>query len=65
VKHQTYSNHGEKKNVHEISVGKPQRVRSFKKSIRGWDNIKMDVNDIGWEVTNWINLAKYRDRIFT
>jgi hypothetical protein len=44
---------GEKRSANRILVGKPQgRPR------RRWvDNIKIDLRDIGWDGTDWIDLA--------
>jgi len=29
--------------------------------VRRWDNIRMDLTEIGWEVVDWIHLAQDRD----
>jgi hypothetical protein len=53
---------GEKRNVYRILVGKPEGKRPLGRTRRGWvDNIKMDLREIGWGVTDWIKLAEDRD----
>jgi hypothetical protein len=44
-------------------VGRPEVKRPLRSPRRRReDNIKMDVNEIGWEVVNWIHVAQDRDR---
>jgi hypothetical protein len=50
--------HGEMRNAHKIFVGKREGKRSFRRPRRKWENnIKMDLNEIGWEIVNWMHLA--------
>jgi hypothetical protein len=52
-----------KRNAYRILVGKPEGKRPLGKHRRGWeDSIKMDLGDIGWGVTDWINLAQDREQ---
>jgi hypothetical protein len=45
-----------------IIIGKPRRKETTGKPRRRWvDNIKMDLREIGWDGTDWINLAEDRD----
>jgi hypothetical protein len=52
---------GEKRNAYRILVGKPEGRRPLGRPRRRWvDNIKMDLR-VGWDGTDWIDLAQYRD----
>ena len=43
-------------------VGKPEGKRPLERSRRGWeDNIKMDLQEVGYGGMDWINLAQVRD----
>ena len=49
--------------VYRIFVGKPERKNSLGKPRRRWeDNIRMDLQEVGWEGMDWIHLAQNRDR---
>jgi hypothetical protein len=37
-------------------LGRPRR--------RGEDNIKIDLQEVGWEVLDWINMAQDKDRLW-
>jgi hypothetical protein len=44
-------------------VGKPEGKRLLGRPGRRWvDNIKMDIEEIGWDGRNWIDLARDRDQ---
>jgi hypothetical protein len=44
-------------------VGKPEGKRPLTRPRRRWeDNIKVDVQEVGWGVMDWIELARDRDR---
>jgi hypothetical protein len=46
-------------NAYEVSVRKPLREGSIRRSIfRRKDNIKMDHTDIGWECVKCVHLAR-------
>jgi hypothetical protein len=52
----------EMRNAYNNSVGKPEGNRSPGRPRRGWDDtIRMDLRERGWEVVEWIHLAKDRD----
>jgi hypothetical protein len=52
---------GEKRNANRIFMGKPEERRPLGRPKCRWvDNIKMDLREIGWDVTYWIDLAQGR-----
>ena len=54
---------GEKKGVYSVLVGKPKERRPlWRPSIRWDDNIKMDLQEVGCDGMDWIDLAQDRDR---
>jgi hypothetical protein len=54
---------GERRGVYRILVGKPWGNRPLGRPRRRWeDNIKMDLQEVGYVVVDWIELAKHRDR---
>jgi hypothetical protein len=53
---------GEKRGAYRIVVGRPEGRRPLGRPRRRWeDNIKMDLQDVGWGM-DWIELAQDRDR---
>jgi hypothetical protein len=53
---------GEKRGEYRILVGRPDGRRPLGRHRRRWeDNIKMDLQDVGWGM-DWIELAQDRDR---
>ena len=53
---------GERRGVHRVLVGKPERKRPIGRLRRRWEvNIKMDLQGVGCESVEWIELAQYRD----
>jgi hypothetical protein len=49
---------GEKRNAYRLLVGKPEGRRPLGRSRRRWfDNIRMDLVEVGWGVVDWIGLA--------
>jgi hypothetical protein len=57
------STNGEKRNAYRILVAEPEGRRPFGRPRRRWvDNIKMDLRDIRWDGTDWIDLAQDRDQ---
>jgi hypothetical protein len=49
--------------VHRVLVGKPEKKRPLGRSRRRWeDNIKMDLQELGVRLGDWIESAQDRDR---
>jgi hypothetical protein len=54
---------GERRGVYRVLVGKPESKRPLGRPKRRWDdNIKMDLQDVGCGVMDWIDLAQVRNR---
>jgi len=54
---------GEGRGVNRVLVGKPEGKRPLGRPRRRWeDNIKMDVQEVGWGCEDWMEMAHYRDR---
>jgi hypothetical protein len=54
---------GETRNANRTLVGKPEGKRPLGRPRRRWvDNIKVDLNGIGWDGMDWIELAQDRDQ---
>jgi hypothetical protein len=54
---------GEGRFAYRILVGRPEGRRPLGRPRRRWeDNIKMDLQEVGWEVVDWIDMAQDRDR---
>jgi len=54
---------GEERGVYRVLVGKPEGRRSLGKPRRRWvDNIRMDLQEVGYGYMDWIGLAQDRDR---
>ena len=45
-----------------VLVGRSDINRPLGRPRRRWDDIKMDLQEAGWEGMNWIDLAQNRDR---
>jgi hypothetical protein len=53
---------GEKRDAYRIFVGRPEGRRPLERPSRRWeDNIKMDLQEVGWGI-DWIELAQDTDR---
>jgi hypothetical protein len=54
---------GEGRGVYRVLVGKPEGKGPLGRLRRGWeDNIKMDVQEVGFGSVDWFELAQDRDR---
>jgi hypothetical protein len=52
----------EERGVYRVLVGKPEGKRSLGRPRRRWvDNIRMDLQEVGFGYVDWIGLAQYRD----
>jgi hypothetical protein len=54
---------GERRGVYRVLVGKPEGKRLLGRTRRRWeDNIEMDLQEVGCEVIDRVDLAQDRDR---
>ena len=55
--------YGEGRGVHRVLVGKPEAKRPLGRPRRRWeDNIKLDLQEVGGDCGDWMELAQDRDR---
>jgi hypothetical protein len=55
--------YGESRGVYRILVGKSERKRPLGKPRRRWENnIKMDLQEMGCEDMDWIDVVQNRNR---
>ncbi|KAJ4446922.1 hypothetical protein ANN_13623 [Periplaneta americana] len=53
---------GESRNAYRVLVGRPEGKRPLGRPRRRWEDIKMDLREVGYDDRDWINLAQDRDR---
>jgi len=54
---------GERGGVYRVLLGKPERKRPIWRPRRRWeDNIKMDLQEVGYGGVDWIELTQSRNR---
>ena len=57
---------GDKRGAHVALVGRPDGNRPLGRPRRRWeDNIKTDIQKVGWKGKDWIDLAQDSDRWWT
>jgi hypothetical protein len=57
------SKHGRDKNAYKNLVGNPEERRLLERPRHRWEyDIRIDLREIGLEVTDWIPLAQDRDQ---
>jgi hypothetical protein len=54
--------HDKKRNACRILAGKPEGKRPLGRPRHKWENIKMDLTDMGWCGMEWTDLALDRDK---
>jgi hypothetical protein len=53
----------EKRNAYRLLMGKPEGKKALgRPRYRCLVNINMDLEEIGWDVVDWIGLAQDRDK---
>jgi hypothetical protein len=56
------STYGEGRNVYRVLVGKLKGKRPLGRCRHRWeDNVKIDLQELGWSDMDWIDLAQDRD----
>jgi hypothetical protein len=54
---------GEGRAAYKILVGRPEGRRPLRRPRHRWEkNIKMDLQEVGWDCMAWIDMAQDRDR---
>jgi hypothetical protein len=48
--------------AHRVLMGRPKRKRPLGRPRLRWENIKMDLQEVGWEGIGWFYLAQDRDK---
>jgi hypothetical protein len=54
---------GEGRGAYRVLVGRSERRRPFGRPMRRWENnVKMDLQEVGWGGMDWIDMAQDTDR---
>jgi hypothetical protein len=53
---------GERRGAYRALLGKPEGRRLLERPRRRWEDIKMDLREVGCRGVDWIDLAQDRDR---
>jgi hypothetical protein len=53
---------GEGRGVYRVLVGKPEGKRPLGRPRRRWEDIRMELQEVGLGCEDWIGLAQDRDR---
>jgi hypothetical protein len=57
-----FSSNGGSRGVYWVVLGKPEENRSLGRPRPRWeDNIRMNIQEVGWGNMDWIDLAQNRD----
>jgi hypothetical protein len=56
------STNGEKRNAYRILVGKPEGKKPLGRPKHRWEDIKIDLGEIGWSGMDWIYPTQDRDQ---
>jgi hypothetical protein len=52
---------GDRRGVYRVLVGRHEKQASLGRSDRSCEDIKMGLQEVGWEGMDWIDLAEDRD----
>jgi hypothetical protein len=50
------------RNAYNILVGNPQGKRPLGKPRSRWEDIRINLSEIGWGIVDWTHLAQDRDK---
>jgi len=53
---------GGRRGVYRVLVRKPEVKRPLGRPRRGWEHIKMDLQEVEWEGMDWIDFTQKWDR---
>jgi len=54
---------GQRRDAYLVSAKRPERKKTLGRYRRRWkNNIKMDLQEVGWRGTDWTDLAQDTDR---
>jgi hypothetical protein len=53
---------GEGRGVYRVLVRKPEGKRPLGRPMRRWEDVRMDLQEVGCGCEDWIGLAQDRDR---
>jgi len=53
---------GERRGVYRVLVGKPEGKRPLGRPGRRWEDINLDIQEVGCGGMDWIKVAQDRDR---
>jgi hypothetical protein len=54
--------HVKKRNAYRSLVGRPEGKRTLGRARRMWENVRIDLREIGCDGKDWIDLAQERDQ---
>jgi hypothetical protein len=59
-----YSGHGEKRNAYRILVGMAEGKGPLGRPRHRWEDIKVDLRKMEFEVVEWIHMAQDKDQLW-